>query len=182
MESFPIKTCFWSDFFPLLWTKTNSKWKCSAWSNLQSNFEKMWVHYNQIFLMGRKGCLPDPCLQRNTAIMGGMVALLTEEAKRGRKKQGGGDGGGWSASHNAAIIRVIHTLRSKERPLSGWLHGWGLIRTSFSTEIHCKWSRANRAEGAHHPDRDRRYPLDSFSPWTKKTPRLSAMITKTLHG
>lgn len=55
--------------------------------------------------------------------MGGMVALLTEEARRGTKKQGGGDGGGWSASHNAAIIRVIHTLRSKERPLSGWLHG-----------------------------------------------------------
>lgn len=114
--------------------------------------------------------------------MGGMVALLTEKARRGRKKQGGGDGGGWSASHNAAIIRVIHTLRSKERPLSGWLHGRDLIRTSISTEIHCKWSRADQAEGAHHPAQDRPHALDSFSPWTKRTRRLSAMITKTLHG
>lgn len=38
-----------------------------------------------------------------------------EEAERRRGRRGG-------KSHNAVISRIIHTLRSKERPLSGWLY------------------------------------------------------------
>lgn len=73
--------------------------------------------------MDTKGGLTNACLQKNRVIIGGMVLpLLTEEDKRGRKKGGGRDGGGRRAPHNAAITRVIHILRSKERPLSGWLY------------------------------------------------------------
>lgn len=46
------------------------------------------------------------------------VLLFTgefEEAERRREERGG-------TSHNAVISRIIHTLRSKERPLSGWLY------------------------------------------------------------
>lgn len=64
------------------------------------------------------------------------------KGKEERQKGGGGeDGGGWRTSYWAAISGLIHTLRIKKRPLSGWLDCWGLIRTSISTEISCKWNR-----------------------------------------
>lgn len=104
----------------------------------------MRVCYNQPTLMGRKGWLSDPHLRRNTAIMEGMVVpwlqRSIEEAGRWGEEE---VEGGWRTSYKAAIIRVIHTLRSKKRPLSGWLGSWGLIRTSISTEISCKWRRGS---------------------------------------
>lgn len=77
---------------------------------------------------------------------GSSCALFTGEFEEAARSWGRG-----GTSHNAVISRIIHTLRSKERPLSGWLYSWGLI-TSISTEAGCKWSLSDESEGAYHPD------------------------------
>lgn len=103
--------------------------------NLQS-MKCMWVHYNQIPLMGRKGRLPDPRFAKEQSDNGrNVVPCLRRRRERRQKRKR------WRTPCKAAITGVIHTLRSKERHLSGWLDSWGLSRTSISTKISCKWSR-----------------------------------------
>lgn len=86
--------------------------------------------------MGRKGQLPGSLLQSDNGRNG--CTLLTEKNRRGRGGRGGGDEGDRRTSYKAAITGVIHTARSKERPLSGRPDGGGLIRTSISAKISCK--------------------------------------------
>lgn len=52
------------------------------------------------------------------AIMEGRAVPCLQESSKMAERRRGRRGG---TSHNAVISRIIHTLRSKEIPLSGWL-------------------------------------------------------------
>lgn len=84
---------------------------------------------NQILLMGGKGRLSDPRhsqgAKEQSANARKSRTLLTEEKR--------------SISQGCYYGSNSHTGGAERRPVSGRLESWGLIRTSISTEISCKW-------------------------------------------